>query len=346
MADFGNSLSITTAGSECLTLAQMGEKLTYTKIVLGDGNLPPGVEIPDVTALYGPKAEVVPTIIEQVKPGDESGDRRFATIKVGGVYSNSENLEGFDWRELGIYAKTESHEECLYGYGNAGENYERIPPSGGASLVEKAIDVHLIVTPLAEPHLAIDSAFLVTLDRMNQELDKLKKELGESGKAHEADQAAKLSEARTIQTDLESTEAVEFDGTQNVTPGIKGTLPVTSGGTGATTAEQARTNLGIKDAAEGQSGLMSAEDKKKLDSIDTDKLQQLGQIDLEKLKKFVKSLSSGEPTHVLLADGSSKEITALLQDNVETVRTALGVVTKETDGLVPKLPENPYVEEE
>lgn len=47
-----------------------------------------------------------------------------------------------------------------------------------------------------------------------------------------ADTATKLKTARTIQVDLSSTKAVSFDGTANVTPGIKGVLPLTKGGTG------------------------------------------------------------------------------------------------------------------
>lgn len=45
--------------------------------------------------------------------------------------------------------------------------------------------------------------------------------------------ATKLATGRTIQTDLGSTSAPSFDGTANVTPGVKGILPVARGGTGA-----------------------------------------------------------------------------------------------------------------
>ena len=45
--------------------------------------------------------------------------------------------------------------------------------------------------------------------------------------------ATKLASGRTIQTDLGSTSAPSFDGTANITPGVKGILPVAMGGTGA-----------------------------------------------------------------------------------------------------------------
>lgn len=56
--------------------------------------------------------------------------------------------------------------------------------------------------------------------------------------------AEKLATARTIRTNLASTSAVSFDGTGNITPGVTGTLPIANGGTGATTAAQALSNLG------------------------------------------------------------------------------------------------------
>lgn len=54
-----------------------------------------------------------------------------------------------------------------------------------------------------------------------------------------AGSATKLATARTIQTNLESTSSASFDGTANITPGITGTLPISNGGTGQTTAKAA-----------------------------------------------------------------------------------------------------------
>ena len=59
-----------------------------------------------------------------------------------------------------------------------------------------------------------------------------------------ASTATKLKTARTIQTNLESAASASFDGSANIAPGITGTLPVANGGTGATTAAEALTNLG------------------------------------------------------------------------------------------------------
>lgn len=56
--------------------------------------------------------------------------------------------------------------------------------------------------------------------------------------------ATVLATPRTIQTNLASTTAVSFNGSADITPGVTGVLPVANGGTGASTAPTARTNLG------------------------------------------------------------------------------------------------------
>lgn len=92
--------------------------------------------------------------------------------------------------------------------------------------------------------------------------------------AKNADTANRLTNSRTILTNLGSTSSASFNGTANITPGITGTLSIAHGGTGATTAADARNNLGA--AASNHShnvvttnanGLMSAADKLKLDGI-------------------------------------------------------------------------------
>lgn len=55
--------------------------------------------------------------------------------------------------------------------------------------------------------------------------------------------ASKLNVAHTIQTNLGSTAAASFDGSANVTPGVTGTLPITNGGTGKATANDAANAL-------------------------------------------------------------------------------------------------------
>ena len=66
--------------------------------------------------------------------------------------------------------------------------------------------------------------------------------------ASSAGSATKLTASRNIITNLGSTAAASFNGTADISAGIFGTLPVKYGGTGATAAADARTNLGITPA--------------------------------------------------------------------------------------------------
>ncbi len=61
--------------------------------------------------------------------------------------------------------------------------------------------------------------------------------------------ADRLGTARNIRVNLSSTSAASFDGSADVNPGVTGTLPVSSGGTGATSAAAARSNLGAASAS-------------------------------------------------------------------------------------------------
>ena len=61
----------------------------------------------------------------------------------------------------------------------------------------------------------------------------------------QAEEADKLTEGHYIQVNLASTSGAVFDGSADITPGVMGTLPVNHGGTGATSASSARSQLGV-----------------------------------------------------------------------------------------------------
>lgn len=131
MAAFINN-DITEAGLLVLAKGVSGQQITYTRIVLGDGFLEDGQTPRSLTSVVSPKADVA---ISKIKL---NGD---GTVIVGGIFTNGDTNEGFFYRELGLYAQDPDNGEVLYCYGNCGNLAEWIPPAGGATIVEKTIDI-------------------------------------------------------------------------------------------------------------------------------------------------------------------------------------------------------------
>ena len=133
MAAFINN-DITAAGLIVLAKGSAGQKITYTKIVLGDGYLEEGQTPRTLTDVVSPKAVIDITKLKVNTDG---------TVAVGGIFTNDQTSEGFFYRELGLYAEDPDPDvgEVLYCYGNCGDLAEWIPPTGGATIVEKTIDI-------------------------------------------------------------------------------------------------------------------------------------------------------------------------------------------------------------
>ncbi len=137
MAAFINN-DITAAGLIVLAKGAAGEKINYTRIVLGDGYLEEGQTPRSLTEVVSPKASIDITKLKVNTDG---------TVAVGGVFTNDQTNEGFFYRELGLYAEDPDPDvgEVLYCYGNCGDLAEWIPPTGGATIVEKTIDIVTVI---------------------------------------------------------------------------------------------------------------------------------------------------------------------------------------------------------
>lgn len=125
--------AITDAGSLLIAkvMASRGS-ITFTRIVMGDGYMPSSQVPEHMTAVVSPKATMEITKCEVTGNG---------AAVVGGRYDNSEQSQDFEWRELGLYARDPDLGEILYSYGNTGKSAETIPAGGGATAIEKLIDV-------------------------------------------------------------------------------------------------------------------------------------------------------------------------------------------------------------
>lgn len=160
MSDFADN-HITNLGTALLARVMAGEGgLTFTRIVLGDGNMPSSQSPATMTDVVSPKAEA--SITKAVVSDGQ-------TAVVGARFTNEEQDEAFTWRELGLYAKVGVDEsDVLYSYGYTPEG--ELIPAGTASgtLVEKLVDVVTYVGDAAEVTAIFDPDFIPQVSRIEE----------------------------------------------------------------------------------------------------------------------------------------------------------------------------------
>lgn len=106
--------TITVAGRNLITSLIAGETIRFTRILVGTGAIPEGIEPVDMTELVNPVAEGTSTV-----PTLDNG-----AIHMTVEYRNDLNgglKEGFWLREFGIYARTDKTEEILLYYATLGD---------------------------------------------------------------------------------------------------------------------------------------------------------------------------------------------------------------------------------
>lgn len=162
MSEFADN-HITNLGAALLARVMAGEgKLTFTRIVMGDGNMPGAQSPATMTDVVSPRATMS---ITKAAVGEGQ------TAVIGGRFDNTEVDEAFTWRELGVYAKVgEDVSDVLYSYGYtpAGE----LIPAGGATVVEKLVDLVTYVGDVDELTAVFDPDFIVSIDEITiQEID-------------------------------------------------------------------------------------------------------------------------------------------------------------------------------
>jgi len=165
MSAFGG-LILTNRGRNLQAKAQAGVTLKYTRIALGDGPLGTSA-IPDLTAL---KKEVISLPIAKLRV--MTGSRAI----IGAVLTNKDLTTGFYYRELGIFAQDPDLGEILYCYGNSGSLAEYIPAGGGADVLEKSIDLEILIGNAANVSAVIDSSLVyITMPELEATKAELKK---------------------------------------------------------------------------------------------------------------------------------------------------------------------------
>lgn len=107
--------TVTVAGRNLITSLMAGKTIEFTRIMVGSGSMPEGVEPIDMVTLVTPVAEGVSSV-----PTVENG-----VLSMVVEYRNDLNgglQEGFWLREFGVFAKTEDTEEILLYYATLGDS--------------------------------------------------------------------------------------------------------------------------------------------------------------------------------------------------------------------------------
>ena len=132
MSTFINN-DITNGGRILLAKGHMGERINFTRIVMGDGFMPNNTAIRDMVNVVNPIINI---------PISKKRHNADGTVIIGGNFHNKDIAEAFFYRELALFAESEDGTESLYCYGNAGEFAELITPIGdGNKIIEKVIDI-------------------------------------------------------------------------------------------------------------------------------------------------------------------------------------------------------------
>ena len=153
MAQFPK-IQLTQLGKNIILAGQNKQKVTFTKVELGDGLLD-GQSVDDMTALVHSVMSL--PLQNFLNNGDGSARLRF-------VLDNNNLAKGFFNREIGVFAKIDDGEEQLYAYTNAGNLADYIPGKE-SPISSKIINLHIIVgNAMNLTIVAENSAYVTKLD--------------------------------------------------------------------------------------------------------------------------------------------------------------------------------------
>ncbi len=145
---FNATVYITTAGYNLMAGALAGDELQFTRMGVGDGDMPPGVSENQMTALSN---EVLSVPVQSILVENNN------VVSVKGVITSGDAAVAFDFKELGLYATLNGGAEVLVGYGNAGVSSEYVDLDTTYSILQKLIDIKIPVTGLATISLSVSA---------------------------------------------------------------------------------------------------------------------------------------------------------------------------------------------
>ncbi|MFV0578137.1 MAG: hypothetical protein ACK5NU_05640, partial [Fusobacterium ulcerans] len=159
-------LKLTRQGEQLLTKVNgnIGETLTFTRGELGDGEISSEDEIYYLTDLKRKWGDLA--ITEIIRTGKDKTQVRIET-----QFTNAGWTEEKILREIAIYAKGRETPEILFGYSNAGVNFDKIPiPQDNPQAF--LIGITFKITTATKVDATISFSGFVTIEKLGEELAK------------------------------------------------------------------------------------------------------------------------------------------------------------------------------
>ena len=113
-----DGMVLTNDGINLLAKCQLGQKIEFTKVLIGDGRVPDGKVFQDMTELVNTKLALGIQNVDFVEDG---------RVDVTAIINNNGLETGFFVREIGVFARSEDGTEVLYAYTNAGDYADYLP---------------------------------------------------------------------------------------------------------------------------------------------------------------------------------------------------------------------------
>lgn len=161
--------TITAKGRNLIASLLVGETLEFTRVIVGSGAMPEGVEPIDMEALVKPVAEAVSTV-PIVKNGE-----LFLTVE----YRNDLNgglKEGFWLREFGIFAKTANSGEVLLYYATLGDSPQPVNAYQDNRIDIRRYPVTIALEVDADIQVTYNPGSFITAEDAQELLDSMLKE--------------------------------------------------------------------------------------------------------------------------------------------------------------------------